>query len=148
MQHKITFHFFNNSSIYSKLIQFRFGTPVTHVGVAFEDGRYYESLVDKGNVRLDKPIFKEPPVLSVSILVDSDHYYKARDAANGIHGKPYDKKAVLGFMLGMKLQSDDKFFCSELGRHVFEAATGKQIKMQRLCSPYDLYLMTATHAHP
>ncbi|CAH0447959.1 enoyl-CoA hydratase/carnithine racemase-like protein [Vibrio phage vB_VpaM_sm033] len=141
---KIIFHYFSGSP----LIKIRFGTPVTHVGVEFDDGMYFESDTFKGNIKMARRELKRKPVYSVTIEVENDKYYKARLAANNIYGRRYDYKALVGFILGIKMQNDNDFFCSELGRQVFEAATGKKLKLARLTTPYDLYLMTATHAAP
>lgn len=141
---KIIFHYFSGSP----LIKIRFGVPVTHVGVEFEDGMYFESDTLKGNIKMHRRDMKRKPVHSVTIEVENDKYYKARVVANNVYGRRYDYLALVGFFLGIKMQNDQDFFCSELGRQVFETATGKKIGLDRLTTPYDLYLMTAIHAHP
>lgn len=141
---KITFHYFSGSP----LIKIRFGVPITHVGVEFNDGLYFESDTLKGNVKMQRRDLKRKPVKSITIEVENDAYFRARQRANEIYGRRYDYLALIGFFLGIKWQNDQDFFCSELGREVFEIATGKKIELARLTTPYDLYLITATHAHP
>jgi uncharacterized protein YycO len=139
---KITFHFFSGSP----LIKLRFGTPITHVGVEFDDGTFYESLMTRGNVKHRLENRKDKPKYSITIEVSDAKAILARDVANRIHGRPYDYLAIAGFILGTKTQGVESFFCSELGRLVFEEATGSRIKLERLCTPYDLYLMVSTYA--
>lgn len=134
---KITFHFFSNSP----LIKLRFGTPITHVGIEFEDGTYMESLMIKGNVKTHVKNMTRKPKFSLTIEVEEGNYIKARGKANNIIGKRYDYKAILGFILGIKMQGNNDFFCSEFGRIVFENATGVVPNLDRLCTPYDLYLI-------
>ncbi|QNI21278.1 hypothetical protein [Vibrio phage vB_pir03] len=138
---KITFHYFATS----KLISMRFGTPVAHVGVEFEDGTFYESDMLKGNIRIHNVRLGHKPKYSVTIEVPEDKYLLARAEAERIYGSHYDYLAIVGFFFGFKLQDDKAYFCSELGRCVFEAATGVIVPQARLCTPYDLYLMTATY---
>lgn len=138
---KITFHFFSGSP----LIKLRFGTPITHVGIEFEDGTYMESLMVKGNVKTHVKNMTRKPKHSLTIEVGEGAYIKARGKANNIIGKDYDHKAILGFILGIKLQGSNDFFCSEFGRIVFENATGVQVDLDRLCTPYDLYLIIQTY---
>lgn len=136
MKKVIKFHFFNSNP----LIRLRFGTPCTHVGVEFMDGLYYESDAFKGNIKMFMVDSGKTPDYTVELFVDEYHYTAARREAEKILGSKYDYLAIIGFFLGTRTQNKSGFFCSELGRCVFEKATDRVIDLKRLMTPYDLYI--------
>ena len=135
---KIVFHYYGPTNIGRFLICARMASVVSHVAIQFEETNYQATML--------KGVFKEPSsemekgFLAVELSVEDDKYEAAKILCESLVGLNYDFKAIVGFFFSFKLQGEDNWFCSELGRVVFEEATGASIPMLNLMSPGQLRL--------
>lgn len=136
---KIKFHFFDANGLYGILVRMRFGTPIGHVAVEFENNDYFEASLIRGNIEI-KNDTNIDSTKSFEFEVDDDTYDRAYNRILEITGAGYDVLAILGFFLGIKLENDKEYFCSEACKIVFDIITGKEPDTLRLMTPYDLYM--------
>ncbi|AXH71035.1 hypothetical protein [Vibrio phage BONAISHI] len=137
----IKFHFFDNPGIGGSLIKWRLGSTVSHVGMEFEDDEFWHSTFTTGVISDRNYLKSHASVDSVEVWVTNEGYEKALKYIRSNQNKKYDFTAILGFFVGRKVQNDDAFFCSEIGRGVFEEATGHRLKWPKLCAPHELRIM-------
>ncbi|QAX96165.1 hypothetical protein [Vibrio phage vB_VmeM-Yong XC32] len=142
---KITFHFFDNRAIGSLLIKARLSEHFSHVGMEFENGAFIHSTMLHGTVMQKLSDQPTEPLASVTIDVDEEAYMEAYEWAVHQVGGKYDYKGIIGFMFAKKWNDENAFFCSELGRKVFEIATGKILKYYNLVTPGELRMLVAMH---
>lgn len=142
---KIKFHFFDNPGIGGWLIKYRNSSIFSHVGIEFEDGQLYQSTIMHGNTASTLAEYGCKPVYTTEILVGESGYVAAKAVAEDAVGRAYDYKGILGFLMVKKVQTDGAYFCSELGRYIFEAATGVRIPLFTLVSPGQLRMMVDTY---
>lgn len=140
---KITFLFYNNKDIASFFIRMRLSTVFSHVAIRFEDNGLFHSSLMKGTHRDDT--YAPEPVFTSTIEVSEAGYAEALAFVHGAVGSPYDFTAILGFIAGNKTNKDTSYFCSELGREIFERATGIKLGYYNLVTPGQLRLMTETY---
>ncbi len=136
---KITFKYYGDDSIGRWIICLRLGSVFSHTAIVFGDTKYEATMLGG--------VFKSPNsdadgyTYQHTIEVSDEQYEKALAYAESQLGKDYDKRAILGFILGSKDQSEDNLFCSEFGRHIFESATDFTIPLMNLVTPGQLRLM-------
>lgn len=144
MKRKIKFHFYDYNQFGALLIKARLATKFAHTAIEFENGFIYHSLIWKGNIKVPKGSLS-PAAVTVPVEVDHQKYEAALEFAESIVGQDYDVKALLGFILGKKIQDANARFCSEYGREIFEVATGIRLKYYNLVSPGQLLLIVDTY---
>lgn len=137
---EIKFHYFSDYRVSSLLIRARLATKFQHVGIEMEGVGYIDSTLAGGGVAW-RPL-PDNIAHTSTILVDEDKFNEILEFLNDINGSGYDIRALLGFALSYRSQNEDTWFCSEVGRIVFEMATDIIVKHYVLIAPGALRLMT------
>ena len=137
----LRFHFFNSPGIGPWLIKARLGSRISHVGIEFEDKRYFHATFWHGMVEQPLSEIPYPPESTVEVYVTEEQYNAALKLCVKHVGAMYDYLAIIGFTLGRSLQNQKSLFCSEIGRQVFEVATDIKLRWNKLCAPHELKIM-------
>lgn len=135
----IKFHFFDNHTIGGALIKARLGTTISHVGVEFGKRFFHASFIPG---MTEQSLQDQPtaPLHTKEITVPAESAAAVVLWIESQLGKRYDFTALLGFIFARKFQKEDAFFCSEVGRIIFEKATGVDCGMVKLMAPHELML--------
>lgn len=144
-KHCIRFHFFDNRSIASWVVKKRLGSTISHVGMEFEDGRFYHSSFTTGTTVASLKEQPQPPATFSELWVEEEHYNAALAFCKKQAGSRYDYRSLLGFLFTTKFQHKTGWFCSEYGRECFERAAGIRIYWPKLCAPHELRIMVDTY---
>ncbi len=136
----IKFHYYSSAGIGAFLIRARLASIFNHVAIEFEDTTIHSTLLH-GCEEINPGDYAEPRY-TVEIEVTNKNYKKAFAYAKSRVGLKYDYKAIIGFIVIKKLQTDNGDFCSELGLEIFKRAVGINITMFTLTTPGQLRLIT------
>lgn len=132
----IKLRFVTNESFISKLIRFFTWSKFSHIDYVFDNGSCY-SAMPNGVSFNDNDCYEliEYYELEVVNKIELEKFLYSQS------GKPYDWKAIFGFIFRKNWSSDDKWFCSELIAAAVEVGGIKLFKnttMDRI-TPRDLY---------
>lgn len=139
---KITFLYYGPTCFASWIICARLSSLFSHCAVVFEDDVYQANML-KG-VNKTKGLKYSNHTVKQTITVSEEKYTEAKALAESLVGVKYDFKAIMGFILGIKYQTEGNWFCSEYGRVIFEAATGIKVPLFNLLTPGQLRLIIET----
>lgn len=139
----IKFHYFSDRRLSSLIIRARLASKFQHVGIELDDGSYVDSTMAYGGVKF-RPLPDNIHTTN-TIIVHKDRYDEVLEFIKSIENTRYDKKALLGFFVFRKFESENHWFCSEAGLKIYELATQIVIDQHVLISPGGLRLMTETY---
>lgn len=130
---RIRFYYYKGNKIGNWLIRARFGSEFSHVGILLGD-QFYEATFSKGVSKVHE-LDARVPHLYEDIYVTEESYKAVLAFMDAQVGLKYDFEAIFGFIIGSKKQDKTKWFCSELGRKVFELGVGCELPLKNLMSP-------------
>ena len=137
---KITFHYHSNDGFFSRLIEWRSGSDISHVSIEVRGWRY-NAYIESRFYRTTQPEGDE---------IDSESFEVPTEVADAIEkhlidwlGKLYDVKAIWGFVLNRRKQSSNRKFCSEIANEVLEYIVPGKVQHNKLLAPHDI--RTALH---
>lgn len=125
----IRLQFSRQADIFSSIIAWYGGAPFSHVDAILPDGNLLGARSDKQGgkptgVQVRPPGYAKFAAKVVFTLQCSDAQEGAfLDFLHKQIGKPYDKSAILGFMMGRDWRQDGAWICSELVARAAEIAT-------------------------
>lgn len=129
---------------WDKVISWWTWSLYSHVELVFKDGLCFTSSSRDGGVR-----FKNIPLTEKWFVIEigSDKEEEIREWCETELGKAYDWLGAIGCGIGMPcLQSDDKWFCSEVvGAALNEFSIKPPTPIRRALAPGTLYQRMSNH---
>lgn len=110
----VTLRFSTTSGVFSRLIRWVTWSDYSHVDFVLEDGTLLGS-DSNGGVKIRE---HDPSKKSKDFVVDAP--YSVVERAMTQLGKKYDWKGIVGMGLRKRIESKNKWFCSELIAWAFE----------------------------
>lgn len=128
----ITFHFHSNSNFFSRLIEWRTGSRISHVSIEVR-GYYYNAYIESRFSRTQD--IPSDILESYSFTVDRSIVDEAVVILEDLLGDLYDVKSVIGFIFNTNKQSKGRVYCSEVANTIFELIVPGKVQYDKLISP-------------